>query len=81
MEDAISDEQAEKIEKAIQNDEHGVELLGNDKPFYLGYRPIQNNDSMLICIVSKYVVDNILVSYQRMVLFIALIMVILISFS
>lgn len=35
---------------------------------------------MLICIVSKYVVDNSLVSYQRMVLFIALIMVILIFF-
>ena len=78
MEDAISDEQAEKIEKAIQNDEHGVELLGNDKPFYLGYRPIQNNDSMLICIVSKYVVDNSLVSYQRMVLLIAIVLCIVI---
>ena len=80
MEDAISDEQAEKLEKALQNDEQGVELLGNDKPFYLGYRPIQNNDSMLVCIVSKNVVDNSLVSYQRMVLFIAFIMVILIFF-
>lgn len=80
MENAIRDEQAEKLEKAIQNNEQGVELLGNDKPFYLGYRPIQNNDSMLVCIVSKNVVDNSLVSYQRMVLFIAFIMVILIFF-
>ena len=80
MEGAISDEQAEKLEKAIQNEKQGVELLGNDKPFYLGYRSIQNNDSMLICIVSKGVVDNSLVSYQRMVLFIALIMDALILF-
>lgn len=80
MEGAISDEQAEKLEKAIQNEKQGVELLGNDKPFYLGYRPIQNNDSMLICIVSKGVVDNSLVNYQRMVLFIALIMDALILF-
>ena len=80
MEGAISDEQAEKLEKAIQNEKQGVELLGNDKPFYLGYRPIQNNDSMLICIVSKDIVDNSLVSYQRMVLFIALIMDALILF-
>ena len=38
IENAISDEQAEKLEKAIQNNEQGVELLGNDKPFYLGYQ-------------------------------------------
>ena len=78
IEDAISDEQAEKLEKAIQNNEQGVELLGNDKPFYLGYRPIQNNDSMLVCIVSKGVVDNSLVSYQRMVLLIAIVLCIVI---
>lgn len=74
IEDAIRDEQAQKLEKAIQNNEQGVELLGNDKPFYLGYRPIQNNDSMLVCIVSKGVVDNSLVSYQRMVLLIAIVL-------
>ena len=78
IEDAIRDEQAEKLEKAIQNNEQGVELLGNDKPFYLGYRPIQNNDSMLVCIVSKGVVDNSLVSYQRMVLLIAIVLCIVI---
>ena len=78
IEDAIRDEQAQKLEKAIQNNEQGVELLGNDKPFYLGYRPIQNNDSMLVCIVSKGVVDNSLVSYQRMVLLIAIILCIVI---
>lgn len=78
IENAISDEQAEKLEKAIQNNEQGVELLGNDKPFYLGYRPIQNNDSMLVCIVSKGVVDNSLVSYQRMVLLIAIVLCIVI---
>ena len=74
IEDAIRDEQAQKLEKAIQNNEQGVELLGNDKPFYLEYRPIQNNDSMLVCIVSKGVVDNSLVSYQRMVLLIAIVL-------
>ena len=74
IEDAIRDEQAQKLAKAIQNNEQGVELLGNDKPFYLGYRPIQNNDSMLVCIVSKGVVDNSLVSYQRMVLLIAIVL-------
>lgn len=74
IEDAIRDEQAQKLEKAIQNNEQGVELFGNDKPFYLGYRPIQNNDSMLVCIVSKGVVDNSLVSYQRMVLLIAIVL-------
>lgn len=78
IEDAIRDEQAQKLEKAIQNNEQGVELLGNDKPFYLGYRPIQNNDSMLVCIVSKGVVDNSLVSYQRMVLLIAIVLCIVI---
>ena len=78
IEGAINENQAEKLEKVIQNDEQGVELLGNDRPFYLGYRPIQNNDSMLVCIVSKNVVDNSLVSYQSMVLFIAFIMVVLI---
>ena len=78
IEDAIRDEQAQKLEKAIQNNEQGVELFGNDKPFYLGYRPIQNNDSMLVCIVSKGVVDNSLVSYQRMVLLIAIVLCIVI---
>lgn len=78
IENAIRDEQAQKLEKAIQNNEQGVELLGNDKPFYLGYRPIQNNDSMLVCIVSKGVVDNSLVSYQRVVLLIAIILCIVI---
>lgn len=73
MEDAISDKQAKMLSHAIQNDEQGVEFFGNDKTFYLGYRPIQNNDSMLICIVSKGVVDNSLVSYQRMVLLIAIV--------
>lgn len=74
MEDAINDEQAEMLSDAIQNDEQGVELLGNDKPFYLGYRPIKNNDSVLVCIVPKGIVDNSLVSYQRLVLLIAVIL-------
>lgn len=74
MEDAINDEQAEMLSDAIQNDKQGVEFLGNDKPFYLGYRPIKNNDSMLICIVSKGIVDNSLVSYQRVVLLIAVVL-------
>ena len=52
----------------------GVELLGKDKPFYLGYCPIESNNSMLICIVKKSVVDNVMRNYQKTVLFTTILM-------
>ena len=36
-----------------------------DRPYYLGYCPIENNNTMLICIVEKSVVDNVLKDYQK----------------
>ena len=54
--------------------EQGLELLGKDKPFYLGYCPIESNNSMLICIVKKSVVDNVMRNYQKTVLFTTILM-------
>ena len=48
------------LQKKMDKKEQGVELLGKDKPFYLGYCPIESNNSMLICIVKKSVVDNVM---------------------
>ena len=53
---------------------HALELLGKDKPFYLGYCPIESNNSMLICIVKKSVVDNVMRNYQKTVLFTTILM-------
>ncbi len=43
--------------------------MGSDKPYYLGYCPIENNNTMLICIVEKSVVDNVLKDYQKTIVF------------
>ena len=48
--------------------------LKADKPFYLGYCPIESNNSMLICIVKKSVVDNVMRNYQKTVLFTTILM-------
>ena len=56
---AITEKEAALLQKKLDKKEQGVELLGKDKPFYLGYCPIESNNSMLICIVKKSVVDNV----------------------
>ena len=66
---AITEEEADFLQKKLDGREQGVELLGNDKPYYLGYCPIENNNTMLICIVEKSVVDNVLEDYQKTIVF------------
>ena len=64
-EQAITEEEADSLQKKLDGREQGVELLESDKPYYLGYCPIENNNTMLICIVEKSVVDNVLKDYQK----------------
>ena len=66
---AITEEEADSLQKKLDGREQGVELLGSDKPYYLGYCPIENNNTMLICIVEKSVVDNVLKDYQKIIVF------------
>ena len=66
---AITEEEADSLQKKLDSREQGVELLGSDKPYYLGYCPIENNNTMLICIVEKSVVDNVLRDYQKTIVF------------
>ena len=66
---AITEEEADSLQKKLDGREQGVELLGSDKPYYLGYCPIENNNNMLICIVGKSVVDNVLKDYQKTIVF------------
>ena len=66
---AITEEEADSLQKKLEGREQGVELLGSDKPYYLGYCPIENNNTMLICIVEKSVVDNVLKDYQKTIVF------------
>ena len=71
---AITEKEAALLQKKMDKKEQGVELLGKDKPFYLGYCPIESNNSMLICIVKKSVVDNVMKNYQKTVLFTTILM-------
>ena len=66
---AITEEEADSLQKKLDGREQGVELLGSDKPYYLGYCPIENNNTMLICIVEKSVVDNVQRDYQKTIVF------------
>ena len=66
---AITEEEADSLQKKLDGREQGVELLGSDKPYYLGYCPIENNNTMLICIVGKSAVDNVLKDYQKTIVF------------
>ena len=68
-EQAITEEEADSLQKKLDGREQGVELLGSDKPYYLGYCPIENNNTMLLCIVEKSVVDNVLKDYQKTIVF------------
>jgi len=71
---AITEKEAALLQKKMDKKEQGLELLGKDKPFYLGYCPIESNNSMLICIVKKSVVDNVMRNYQKTVLFTTILM-------
>ena len=65
----ITEKEADSLQKKLDGREQGVELLGSDKPYYLGYCSIENNNTMLICIVEKSVVDNVLKDYQKTIVF------------
>ncbi len=71
---AITEEEADSLQKKLDGREQGVELVESDKPYYLGYCPIENNNTMLICIVEKSVVDNVLKDYQKTIVFTTLLM-------
>ena len=66
---AITEEEADSLQKKLDGREQGVELVESDKPYYLGYCPIENNNTMLICIVEKSVVDNVPRDYQKTIVF------------
>ena len=65
---AITEEEADLFKKKFDNRESGVALLGKQNPYYLGYCPIESNNTILVCIVTKGVIDNVLRDYQKTVL-------------
>lgn len=65
---AITEEEADLLKKKFDNGESGVALLGKQNPYYLGYCPIESNNTILVCIVAKGVIDNVLSDYQKTVL-------------
>ena len=71
---AITEKEFDSLNKKIAEGKKGVELLGKDEPYYLGYCPIESNNTMLICIVKKEAVDNVLKEYQKTIGFITMIM-------
>ena len=73
-EQAITEEEADLFKKKFDNRESGVALLGKQNPYYLGYCPIESNNTILVCIVAKGVVDNVLMDYQKTVLFTTILM-------
>ena len=73
-EQAITEEEADLFKKKFDNGESGVALLGKQNPYYLGYCPIESNNTILVCIVARGVVDNVLTDYQKTVLFTTILM-------
>ena len=71
---AITEKEFDSLNKKIAERKKGVELLKKDKPYYLGYCPIESNNTMLIYIVKKEAVDNVLKEYQKTIGFITMIM-------
>ena len=67
-EQAITEEEADLFKKKFDNGESGVALLGKQNPYYMGYCPIESNNTILVCIVAKGVIDNVLIDYQKTVL-------------
>ena len=62
------------FKKKFDNGESGAALLGKQNPYYLGYCPIESNNTILVCIVEKGVVDNVLMDYQKTVMFTTILM-------
>ena len=73
-EQAITEEEADLLKKKFDNRESGVALFGKQNPYYLGYCPIESNNTILVCIVAKGVIDNVLRDYQKTVLFTTILM-------
>ena len=73
-EQAITEEEADLFKKKFDNRESGVALLGKQNPYYLGYCPLESNNTILVCIVAKGVIDNVLRDYQKTVLFTTILM-------
>ena len=71
---AITEKEFDSLNKKIAEGKKGVELLGKDKPYYLGYCPIESNNTMLIYIVKKEAVDNVLKEYQKTIGFTTMLM-------
>lgn len=71
---ALSDQEEEDLNAAFTAQESGTLLLGGENAYYIGYCPIANNNSMLVCIVPKRIVDNTLITYQHTVLLSTLVM-------
>ena len=71
---AITEKEFDSLNKKIAGGKKGVELMGKDEPYYLGYCPIESNNTMLICIVKKATVDNVLKEYQKMIGFTTMLM-------
>ena len=71
---AITAKEFDSLNKKIAEGKKGVELLGKDEPYYLGYCPIESNNTMLICIVKKATVDNVLKEYQKTIGFTTMLM-------
>ena len=71
---AITEKEFDSLNKKIAERKKGVELLKKDKPYYLGYCPIESNNTMLIYIVKKATVDNVLKEYQKMIGFTTMLM-------
>ena len=71
---AITEKEFDSLNKKIAERKKGVELLKKDKPYYLGYCPIESNNTMLIYIVKKATVDNVLKEYQKTIGFITMLM-------
>ncbi len=78
QENALTEDEAEVLSNAFKGEKHGVELLGGARAYYLGYAPIVNNNSTLVCIVAKRTVDNTLLTYQRTVFFATLTMAVIV---
>ena len=70
----LTEKEFDSLNKKIAEGKKGVELLKKDKPYYLGYCPIESNNTMLIYIVKKEAVDNVLKEYQKTIGFITMIM-------
>lgn len=65
----ISDTQYNSLVETIKNDQEEAKLYDkSDKPFYLGCYPVKSSGHRLICIVSRTMVNNSLLKYQKLMI-------------